>query len=191
MTTQKRQFGLALVLMTASVPALYPTMTLGKPQQNSAVVSIKANGQAFQNVKGKPTSSFSSAALTLYGSVRAVGNGGLQLDDLAGSLQVGLANYTVTSGDGDVNKKSKIEINAETSDAGKKLELILRGSTQNNTVVFDPKKSKLSSLYFFSLNGQAIVTMPTTSTSTTRSDNDYYDHDRNTTVTVYPEQHGQ
>jgi hypothetical protein len=184
MTTQKRQFGLALVLMTASVLALYPTMTLENPQQNSAVVSIKANGQAFQNVKGKPSSTFSSAALTLYGSVRAFGNGTLQLDDLAGSLQIGLANYTVTSGDGGVNKKSKIEINARTSDAGKKLELILRGSTQNNTVVFDPKESKLSSLYFLSLNGQAIVTMPTTSTSRTKSDNDNYDHHKNTKVTV-------
>ena len=166
-------------------------MTLEKPRSGSAVVSIKAEGKAFRNQKGKASRAFSSAALTLYGSVAAKGNGGLQLDDLAGSLQIGLANYTVTSGDGDVNKKSKIEINAETSDAGKKLELILRGSTQNNTVVFGRKESKLSSLYFFSLNGQAIVTMPTTSTSTTRSDNDYYDHDKNTTVTVYPEQHGQ
>jgi hypothetical protein len=167
MTTPKRQFGLALVLMTASVLALYPSMTLEKPQ-GSAVVSIKGSGQAFQNAKGKPSSAFSSAAMTLYGSVQANGRAELKLDDLAGSLQIGLAYYTVTSGKGEVNKKGKIEINARTSDASKKLELILHGNTDGDTVIFNLKESKLSSLYFLSLKGQAIVTMPP-STSTTES----------------------
>jgi hypothetical protein len=181
MTTQKRQFGLALLLMTASVLALYPTMTLEKPQPKSAVVSIKANGQAFQNTKGKPSTSFSSATLTLYGTVRVDCNEGLELGDLAGSLQIALANYTVTSGEGHVNKKNKIDINAKTSDAGKKLELILRGNAQNNTVVFDSKESKLFPLYFLSLKGQANVTMPTTSTCTTETDNDHLYY-KNTTA---------
>lgn len=166
--TQKRQFGLALVLMTASVLALYPSMTLEKPQ-GSAVVSIKASGQAFQNAKGKPSSIFSSATMTLYGSVQANGKGELKLDDLAGSLQIGLANYTVTRGEGEVNKKGKIEINAKTSDTSKKLELILHGNTDGDTVVFNLKESKLSLLHFLSLKGQAIVTMPPTGTSTTES----------------------
>jgi hypothetical protein len=174
MTTQKRQFGLALLLMTASVLALYPTSTLEKTQQKSAVASIKANGQAFQNTKGKPSTSFSSATLTLYGTVRADCDEGLELGDLAGSLQIALANYTITSGEGHVNKKNKIEINAKTSDPGRKLELILHGSAQNNTVVFDSKESKLSSLYFLSLKGQANVTMPTTSTCTTESDHIFH-----------------
>ena len=186
MTTQKRQYGLALVLLTASVLALYPTMTLEKTQNGSAVVSIKADGKAFQNQKGKASSTFSSAALTLYGSVAVKGNGGLQLDDLAGSLQIGIANYTITSGSGEVNKKGTIEINAKTSGAGKKLELKLHGSTQGDNVTFDAKESKLSSLYFLSLNGQAIVTMPTTTTNMTESD-DEHDHNHhygNNTVTV-------
>jgi hypothetical protein len=181
MTTKKRQFGLAVVLLTASVLALYPSMTLEKPQEGSAVVSIKADGQAFPNGKNKPSSAFSSATLTLYGSVQMKGDGALKLDDLAGSLQIGISNYTIASGEGEVNKKGKIQINAKTSDAGKKLELILHGSTQGDTIVFDRKESKLSSLYFLSLKGQAIVTMPTTSTSTTESDDD---NDENTTVTV-------
>ena len=154
--------------MTASVLALYPSMTLEKPQ-GSAVVSIKASGQAFQNAKGKSSSIFSSANLTLYGSVHAKGNGELKLGDLAGSLQIGLANYTVTSGEGEVNKKGKIEINGKTSDASKKLELILHGNTQGDSVVFDSKESKVSSLYFLSLKGQAIVTMPPTSSSTPKA----------------------
>jgi len=177
MATEGRQFGLALVLLTASALALYPSMALDKPDKGSAVVSIKANGQAFQNAKGKPSSTFSSAYLTLYGSVQAKGNGQLKLDDLGGSLQVGLANYTTTSGEGEVNKKGKIEINAKTSDASEKL--ILHGSTQGDTVVFDPKESKLSSLYFLSLKGQAIVTLPATGTSTTESG-----HHKRATVTV-------
>jgi hypothetical protein len=186
MTTQKRKYGLALVLLTASVLALYPTMSLEKSQNGSAVVSIKAEGKAFQNQKGKASSTFSSATLTLYGSVAPKGNGGLELDDLAGSLQIGIANYTITSGSVEVNKKGTIEINAKTSDADKKLELKLHGDTQGDSVTFDSKESKLSSLYFLSLKGQAIVTMPTTSTSMTESD-DEHDHDHhygNNTVTI-------
>jgi len=150
--------------LTASVLALYPSMTLEKPQQGSAVVSIKTDGQAFPNGKNKLSSAFSSTTLTLYGSVQMKGSGELKLDDLAGSLQIGLANYTITSGQGEVNKKGKIEINAKTSDAGKKLGLILHGNTEGDSVVFGRKESKLSSLYSLALKGQAIVTMPTTST---------------------------
>jgi hypothetical protein len=185
MMTQKRQYGLAVVLLTASVLALYPTMTLEKSQSGSAVVSIKADGKAFQIQKGKAGSTFSSANLTLYGSVAAKGNEGLELDNLAGSLQIGIANYTITSGSGEVNKKGTIEINAKTSDAGKKLELVLHGSNQGDNVTFDSKESKLSSLYFLSLTGKAIVTMPTKSINTTWSDNDHdYHGNRTGTVTV-------
>ena len=173
MTTQKRQFGLALVLLSASVLALYPTITLEKQQRGSALVSIKADGKAFQNQKGKANSTFSSATLTLYGSVQLKGDGALELDNLAGSLQIGLANYTITSGQGEVNKKGTIEINAKTSNAGKKLDLTLYGSNQGDSVTFDSKRSKLSSLYFLSLTGKAIVTMPTTSTRTTWSTKDH------------------
>ena len=181
MTTQKRQFGLALMLLSASVLTLYPTMTLEKPQNGSALVSIKADGKAYQNQKGKASSTFSSAVLTLYGSVQLKASGALELNDLAGSLQIGLANYTITSGKGEVNKKGTIEINAKTSDAGKKLELKLHGSTQGDNVTFDSKESKLSSLYFLSLKGQAIVTMPTTSTTWSEDD---HDHHGNKTATV-------
>ena len=197
MTTQKRQFGLALMLLSASVLALYPTITLEKQQSGSALVSVKASGKAFQNQKGKASSTFSSATLTLYGSVQLKGDGALELDNLAGSLQIGLANYTITRGQGEVNKKGTIEINAKTSDAGKALELILHGSNQGDSVTFDSKQSKLSSLYFLSLTGKAIVTMPTTSISTTWSNKDHnhtnktgtwidedYNHHLNKTGTV-------
>ena len=169
--------------MTASVLALYPTMTLETPQQKSAVVSIKANGQAFANVKGKPSGNFSAAALTLYGSVRSDCIGGLEMGDFAGSLQIGLANYTVTNGEGGFNKKNNIDINAKASTAGKKLELILHGTTQNNTVVFDSKRSTLFPLYFLSLKGTANVTLPNMSTCTIKRENDHFPHN-NATVTV-------
>jgi len=158
------------VLLTASVLALYPTMTLEKPQQGSAILSIKADGQAFPNAKGKPSITSSAATLTLDGSVRSEGNGELKLDDLAGSLQIGITAYTITHGKGEVNKKGKIEINAKTNDGDKKLELILHGSTEGENVVFDSKESKLSSLYFLSLKGQVDVTVPTTSTTESPSE---------------------
>jgi len=186
MTTQKPKFGLASMLMSASVLALYPTITLEKPQRGSALVSVKADGKAFQNQKGKASSTFSSATLTLYGSVQLKGDGALELDDLAGSLQIGLANYTITSGRGEVNKKGKIEINTETSDAGKSLELKLHGSNQGDSVTFGSKESRLSSLYFFSLTGKAIVTMPTTSLSTTWSDDDHNHYANNTGTVTRP-----
>jgi len=157
-------------------------MTLGKSQQRYAVVSIKADGQAFHIGKGKnkPGNAFSSTTLILRGSVYLGGNGALELDDLAGSLQIGLANYTITSGSGEANKKGKIKINAKTSNVGKALELILYGSTDGDSVVFDRKESRLSSLYSLSLKGQAVITMPTTRTSSTESN----DGKQQATVTV-------
>ena len=174
------------MLLSASVLALYPTITLEKPQRGSALVSVKADGKAFQNRKGKASSTFSSATLTLYGSIQLKGDGALELDDLAGSLQIGLANYTITSGKGEVNKKGTIEINAKTSDAGKTLELKLHGSNQSDSVTFDSRESKLSSLYFLSLTGKAIVTMPTRSLGTTWSDDDHNHHANNTGTVTRP-----
>ena len=174
------------MLLTASVLALYPTMTLEKTQNGSAVVSIKADGKAFQNQKGKASSTFSSAALTLYGSVAAKGNGGLELDDLAGSLQIGIANYTITSGSGEVNKKGTIEINAKTSDAGKNAgtQTTRQHSRRQCNLRRQGKQTLLTVLPL--PQGQAIVTMPTTSTSMTESD-DEHDHNHHygdNTVTV-------
>jgi hypothetical protein len=172
MATHKWQSALGVVLLTASASALYPTMTLEKSENRSAVVSIKAEGKAFLNQKGRASRTFSGAALTLHGSIAAKGNGGLELDDLAGSLQIGIAYYAITSGSGEVDKKGKIKINAKTDDASKTLELTLHGSTQADSVTFYPKQSKLSSLCFLSVKGKAIVTMPATSISTARSDDD-------------------
>jgi hypothetical protein len=174
MTMQRRQFGLPLVLLTSSAHALYPSMTLEKSKQRYAVVSIKADGQAFHfgKCKNKPGNAFSSTTLIMYGSVHLGGNGALKLDDLVGCLQIGLSDYAITSGSGEANKKGKIEINAKTTDAGKALELILHGSTDGDAVVFDRKESRLSSLYLLSLKGQAVITMPTTSTSSTENDDD-------------------
>lgn len=154
--------------MTALMPAMYPSTTIGRSEERSALVSIKAGGKAFSDSKGKASRTFSCAALTLYGSVQLKGGGALGLDDLAGSLQIGLGNYTIAHGEGEVNKKGKIQINALTSDAGKELELILHGSTRGDNVVFDSKKSKLFPLHFLSLKGTAIVTIPSRCTITTK-----------------------
>ena len=174
------------MLLSASVLALYPTMTLEKPQSGIRARVHQGRRQSIPEPERQSQQHLlqrSTDTVRLSRNSKATER--LELDDLAGSLQIGLANYTITSGKGEVNKKGTIEINAKTSDAGKKLELKLHGRNQGDSVTFDSKKSKLSSLYFLSLTGKAIVTMPTTSISMTESDDEHdHDHYGNNTVTV-------
>lgn len=168
MTTKKLKLVLPLLLLAASVLALYPAMTLEKPQQGSGILTIDADGQAFLNHNGKSKNANKalSASLTLSGSVRTKGNEEIEVDGLTGSLLIGPTNYTITGGKGEVNKKDKVEINAKTGDANRKLELVLHGNIQGKNVFFTSPESKLSSLYFLSLAGEAAVIIGPTSTTT-------------------------
>jgi hypothetical protein len=76
MTARKRQSALVLMLLAASMLALYPTLTLEKPQSVLGGVQINAEGQAFPIGKGngKPSNTASSASLTLSGSANVEGN---------------------------------------------------------------------------------------------------------------------
>jgi hypothetical protein len=169
MTAKKPKLILPLLLLAASVLAVYPAMTLEKPQQASGAVTLDADGQAFINNNGKPknTNKALSATLTLSGSVRTEGNEELKLEGLSGTLSIGSTNYTITGGKGEVSKKGKVEINAKTGDANRKLELVLHGSIQGKNVLFNSPESKLSSLYFLSLKGEAAVIIGPTSTTAT------------------------
>ncbi len=151
--------------------AVYPTMTLEKPQQTPATILINADGQAFSNGKGKPSTAGSSATLTLSGAVHTKGNGAFKLEALTGSLQVGSVSHAIVGGKGEINKNDKIEINAKTSDGARKLELVLHGHIQGDMVVFNRPESKLSPFYFLSLTGQLSFSTDTTTTSTTASGN--------------------
>jgi hypothetical protein len=165
MSTQKRQYALALMLLTASVLAIYPGMTLEKPQ-GLGTISISASGQAYPRGTAKCTGSGLEANLILMGSVRTEGNGEVKLSALSGTLQAGTETYVIADGAGEINKKGKMQINAKTSDSDHRLELVLHGSVQGDTAVFSCPESKLSSLYCLALSGTASMTSDTTSATT-------------------------
>ena len=172
MTAKKPKLILPLLLLAASVLAVYPAMTLEKTQQGSGTITIDADGQAFMNHNGKSknTNKALSARFTLSGSAQAEGDDDVELDGLVGSLEIGSTNYSIFSGKGEVNKKGKVQINAKTGDGNRNLELVLHGNIQGKNVLFSSPESKLSSLYFLSLEGEATFTKSTTSTDTSDSD---------------------
>lgn len=171
MITSRREFGLAPVLLTASVPTLYPSMSL-QSQSRSAVVSIKAQGHAFVTGKRriKHRNPPSDTMLTLHGLVRPRGDGTLKLEHLGGSLQIEPLYYAITSGNGEATERGKIEINAKARGTEKALELILNGNTDGDAIVFKRKGSRLSSLHSLSLRGEAFVTIPAASTKRNEGD---------------------
>lgn len=172
MTIQKHQFAPALLLLAVSLFALRPPSTVADQQHAAGTININATGQATPIKKGKgqvPT----SATLILTGSAHTEGNGEVKINDLTGSLQIGTSYFAfaILDGHGEMNKHGEVEINAKASDGNHKFELELHGNIQGNNIVFNSPESKLSSLYFLSLSGQATlsITTSTTSTSTTTS----------------------
>lgn len=186
---------MALLLVAVSVLALAPTLTSASQQMQFGplefgTITINATGQATPLNKGK--GSPSSAILSLNGSAYTQGNGGLRLDHLKGFLLIGSTNYTIPDGQGDVNNKGGTEINAQTNGGNHKNELDLHGSIQGTNVAFNSPQSKLSSLYFLSLTGQASLTMKTVTFSaknhyyneTTTPFKNYHSKEENETTTV-------
>jgi len=169
MTTRKRQTAIALTLLMASLVALSPAISLEKPLQAPGTIYITANGQAFTKGSAKCTGTGSSVTLTLTGPMQTEGKNEIKLKNLSGSLTIGSTNYAISDGKGEVNKKGKLEINGKTSNGDRKLELILHGTMNDDKIAFDCSQSKLSSLFFLSLTGQATFAADTTSSGTTQS----------------------
>jgi hypothetical protein len=101
--------------------------------------------------------------------MRTEGDKEIKLKNLSGDLTIGSTNYAIRDGQGEVNKKGKLEIHGKTSSGDRKLELILHGTMNDGKVAFDCSQSKLSSLFFLSLKGQATFTTNTTISGTTQS----------------------
>jgi len=169
MTTTKRQTAIALTLLMASLIALSPAISFEKPLQAPGTIYITANGQAFTKGSAKCTGTGSNATLTLTGPMQTERNNEIKLKNLSGSLTIGSTNYAISDGKGEVNKKGKLEINGKTLSGGRKLELVLHGTMNNGKIAFDCSQSKLSSLFFLSLTGQATLATDTTSSGTTQS----------------------
>jgi hypothetical protein len=189
-TIQKHRNELTLLLVAVSVFALAPTLTSANQQTQFGTlefgtIAINATGQATPLNKGK--GSPSSAMLSLNGTAYTQGNGELKLDHLKGFLLIGSTNYTILDGQGDVNNKGSTEINAQTNDGNHKNELDLHGSIQETSVAFNSPQSKLSSLYFLSLTGQASLTMKTV----TFSGKNYHSNEENETIISGKNYHGK
>ena len=176
-----RRFTLAILLFAVSLAAIAPNITRADNQKQTGTINITATGQANPIDK---KSSCGPASLNLTGSFRGDGNK-LKINGLTGSLQIGSAGYPVSNGNGEANKKGTIEINGNTNGNGHHYELKLHGQMNGNNLVFDSHESKLSSLCFLSLSGQASMNpFSSTSSQSSHSDNDDDDeHGTTTTVT--------
>jgi len=170
MTTAKRHYALTLILLVASMLALYPATSMEQPQHGSKRISIDADGRAFVIGKEKCKGTGSSASLILSGLMQTEDDEESKFEDLSGVLTVGSTEYAIQKAEGEVNNKGRMEINGKTMSGDRKLELVLHGSMNENNVAFNCPESKLSSMYFLSLAGEITFEADTTSTSTTNSE---------------------
>ena len=178
----KRWIAIAAVIYLGLICLLaVPSLATQKTTTGTITIQVAPdpnNNQAkpIGKGKGKPTSS-QSVALELSGPVRTEGNGVIKITGLSGTLTVGGTTvYKITGGKGEINNKGKIQIQAYTRDGSRKLELVLHGTITFNgygysyyyyyyyygatggPVHFTSPQSKLSSLYFLSLDGKVSFT---------------------------------
>lgn len=156
------QIALIPLLMIVAVLSLHSPFIVAD-QETNGTINISASGSAVEIGKNKGQA---TASLILTGTVAAKDNGKLKINALTGNLQIGSTNYFIADGHGESNKNGEIEINARASDGNRNLELKLHGTMQSGSVIFDSNESKLSSLYFLFLIGQATITLNTGTGST-------------------------
>jgi hypothetical protein len=149
----KRIHQYAFVLALLAVSLFSPTPARADQAQNQVgTVVIHLTGQATS--MDNATGPSGSATLDLAGGVHNDGNGGLLIQNLTGILQIGSANYTISTGHGESNRLGRFVILGESSSG----ELILHGTIQNNsTMTTDSPPSRLSSLAYLALSGSMSV----------------------------------
>ena len=150
-TLLKRQYTVAVLLLFVSLFSLSPTLTRADQQSQTGTASIDLSGQAMPFDSGNGTAT--PVMLSLAGIVQGIGNGEIKMQNLTGSLQIGSANYTVSNGQGDANKRGEIVIVADTSSSQDDHQLVLNGSIKGNTLAFDAPSSRLASQFFLALMG--------------------------------------
>lgn len=145
------QYAFVLVLLAVSLFSLTPARA-DQSQNQAGTVIIHLTGQATS--MDNATGASGSATLDLAGGIHNDGNGGLLIQNLTGSLQIGSANYTISTGHGESNRLGRFVILGESSSG----ELILHGTIQNNsTMTTDSPPSRLSSLAYLALSGSMSV----------------------------------
>jgi len=167
MLTPKKQFAIALLLVTVSLLSFYPAVSFAKPEQQSGTISIVAPGQDFPLGNQKCNGQGSFANLTLSGNIQSQTGNEFKIEIVKGSLNftLGKANLTITGGHGELNKKGMVQINARALNGTQSLQLILHGSINNGKAAFACPQSKLAGVFFLSLSGTATVTTTTTTHS--------------------------
>ena len=162
---RKRQLAFAALLLSVSLLALQPGITLAdRKQQQQGTISINASGQALPigngngNGKGNHNNSPSSATLSLTGTLFSDGSE-MKIGGISGSLQIGSTTYPFSGGEGEGNNKGQLEIQTKTGGGQHGMELVLHGNMQGSNVAFTQPQSKLASLFFLSLNGQVSVNL--------------------------------
>jgi hypothetical protein len=164
----RREYTLAILLITASLISLTPTRANPLPQTHA--ITINATGQATRITDSGLSG---PATLTLTAYAYNDSNQALQIQNATGVLQIDSANYTITNGHGNANKFGDIFIIGDTSpDTG---QLFLHGTLQGNNLAFVSPESRLASLASLALSGSITTGTPQQTnpiaTSTTSNNN--------------------
>jgi hypothetical protein len=149
----KHRNTIAAMLLLVSLFSFIPTFTSADQQTQTGTTVISLSGQAIPFDPGNGTGQPTSASLELVGLAQKVGDAEFALQNLTGFVQIGSANYTVTSGQGDVHQDGQIWITANTTSNFDDHQLVLNGGIQGNTLSFPAPSSRLSTQFFLGLTG--------------------------------------
>jgi hypothetical protein len=179
------QLALAVLLVAVSVLALQPPFTQADQRSQLGTLALGASGLATPIGKGN-SGSTDSATLSLNGIVYSNNGGQFKSGGITGWLEIGSTNYTLSDGQGEENSHGRLQIGLNANGGKHHLELILNGNMQGNDVNFTSPQSKLSDLYFLSLNGQITLSpnSPYTYSHSNKSEREYENHNHNVTVTL-------
>ena len=141
----------ALVLVATAFFSLSPARAdQAQPQLGTVVFHLAGRATSMNS-----TSSLGLASLDLTGGGLGDGQGGLMIQNLSGTLQIGFANYSIFTGDGKSDMLGNLMMLGESSSG----ELVLQGIIKHNsTVTTDATLSRLASLAYLALSGSMLLT---------------------------------
>jgi len=140
------RYAFALVLLAAGLLWLAPARAdQAQPQLGTVIFRLAGRATSMNS-----TSSLGLATLDLTGGGLGDGQGGLMIQNLSGTLQIGFANYSIFTGDGKSDMLGNLMMLGESTSG----ELVLQGMIQHNsTVTTDATVSRLASLAYLALSG--------------------------------------
>ena len=153
----KRQYILTLILLSVSLLSFLPKLTWADQENQVGTATINLSGQAipFDTANGvsNGTDPATPAKLSLTGLVQILGTGELTMQNLTGALEIGIANYVVSNGQGDANPGGEAIIVADTNSSVDDHQLVMNGGMQGTALNFPAPSSRLTSQFFLALTG--------------------------------------